>query len=492
MVTFEAEDDTMFSDSRSVESFNLDEIDFNTSFEGGGVIESYLTVPVFVNDQKGDFTINDQSNTQIVPVDHFGPISEQYPDTSHLYRTNMAFDSKHEARDWCVEMGKNNNCIIVTPSGVCRKRNVWTNGKGCRFELGCERCGVYKSHKSKKEVEKSIGKKRKKDTGTKKINCPLKLSVLCGDDSKWRVTVRNGRHSHDPPESLVGHVTSSLSEEEYQRVVQLYGDGAKPATILTTMQREFPGIVCHIKTIYNAILKSKRISGDGRTSVQEFKHLCAENHYIFRSRTNINKEITDLFFAHPKFASLANTFHNFVILDNTYKTNLYDMPLLNVVSHTSTKAPFTVAPCFMQFEREDNFVWAFERLKEIYLYDNVPTLFLTDCSQAMIKAVKRVFPFSTHLLCTWHINKDMMAYCKPIINPPKKKKNNNSKNKGDEQDEQDEIVPELSPQERIQQTELEKEKRKKQKFVTAIDTFWRQLSLKSVNKVREERMFHEY
>ncbi|KAI3949982.1 hypothetical protein MKW92_017094 [Papaver armeniacum] len=411
MVTFESEDDTMFSDSTSVESFNIDEIEFSTSFEEGGVIESYLTVHVFVNDQKGDFPINDQSNTQIVPVDHFGPISEQYPDASHLYRTNM-------------------------------------------------RGGVYKSHKSKKEVEKSIGKKRKKDTGTKKINCPFKLSVLYGDDSKRRVTVRNGRHSHDPPESLVGHVTSSLSQEEYHRVVQLYGDGAKPATILTTMQREFPGIVCHIKTIYNAILKSKRISGDGRTSVQEFKHLCAENHYIFRSRTNINKEITDMFFAHPKFASLANTFHNFVILDNTYKTNLYDMPLLNVASHTSTKAPFTVALCFMQFEREDNFVCAFERLKEIYLYDNVPTLFLTDCSQAIIKAVKRVFPFSTHLLCTWHINKDMMAYYKPIINPPKKKKNKN-KNKGDEQDE---IVPELSPQERIQQNELEKEKRKKQKL----------------------------
>ncbi|KAI3879729.1 hypothetical protein MKW92_048549 [Papaver armeniacum] len=164
MVTFEAEDDTMFSDSTSVESFNLDEINFSTSFEQVGGIESYLTVPVF------------------------------------------AFDSKKEARDWCVEMGKNNNCVIVTPSGVCRKRNVWTNGKGCRFELGCERGGVYKSRKSKKQVEKSMGKKRKKDKGTKKINYPFKLSVLCGDDSKWRVNVRNGRHSHDPPESLVGHV----------------------------------------------------------------------------------------------------------------------------------------------------------------------------------------------------------------------------------------------------------------------------------------------
>ncbi|KAI3838756.1 hypothetical protein MKX03_004702, partial [Papaver bracteatum] len=169
MVTFEAEDDIMFLDSTSVESFNLDEIDFSTSFEEGGVIESYLTVPLFVNDQKGDFSINDQSNTQ-------------------------------------------------------------------------------------------------------EINCLFKLSVLCGDDSKWRIIVRNGWHSHDPPESLMGHVTLSLSEKEYQRVVQLYSDGAKPATILTTMQREFPGIVHHIKTIYNAILKSQRILGNGRTLVQEFKN----------------------------------------------------------------------------------------------------------------------------------------------------------------------------------------------------------------------------
>ncbi|KAI3973185.1 hypothetical protein MKW92_027260, partial [Papaver armeniacum] len=250
MVIFESEDDTMFSDSTSVESFNIDEIEFSTSFEEGGVIESYLTVHVFVNDQKGDFPINDQSNTQV----------------------SWPLIAKRKQGIGASKWVKTTIVLFVTPSGVCRKRNVWTNGKGCRFELGCERGGVYKSHKSKKKVEKSIGKKRKKDTGTKKINCPFKLSVLCGDDSKWRVTVRNGRHSHNPPESLVGHVTLSLSQEEYHRVVQLYGDGAKPATILTTMQREFPGIVCHIKTIYNAILKSKRISGDGRTSVQEFKH----------------------------------------------------------------------------------------------------------------------------------------------------------------------------------------------------------------------------
>ncbi|MCL7044171.1 hypothetical protein MKW94_011910 [Papaver nudicaule] len=414
MVLFHNEED---EDSIVDNSF-LDSIDFSS-------IES-LPLSLLNN----EIPANVPSNSQVT-----GPFTtdcRRFPDTSQLYKTDQAFESKNEARDWCVEMGKNNNCAIVTPSGVCRTRNKWTTGASSRFELGCERGGVHKSH-HKKVNENSRRKKRKADTGTKKIDCPFKISVLCGRDSKWRITVRNGRHNHDPPESLVGHDTSTLSQTEYYRVVQLYNDG----------------------TIYNAIQKSKTLSGDGRTSIQEFMHLCAENHYIVRTRTNMMEEVTDLFFAHPQFADLANTFHDFVILDNTYKMNLYDMPLLNMVSHTSTKAPFTVALCFMQFEREANFVWALEKLKGLYLYENVPNLFLTDCDQALINAVKVVFPTSKHLLCTWHINKDMMAYCKPIINPPVKKK---KKKKGDE--DEGRVPEEQNSQSEVDKANKEKEKRK--------------------------------
>ncbi|MCL7029427.1 hypothetical protein MKW94_007850 [Papaver nudicaule] len=434
-------------------------VTFDTDQDEDAIVDmSFLDCIDFLSIEScSEIEVHDHSNTQVVPSDYFESISDNYPDTSQLYKTDQAFDSKNEARDWCVGMGKKNNCVIVTPDGVCRKRNEWTTGKGSRFELGCERGGVHRIRGRRKNgnvMEEPRGKKRKADTGTKKKGCPFKISVLCGADSKWRITVRNGQHNHDPPESLVGHHTSTLSETEYCKVVKMYNDGAKPATILTAMKREFPGIVCHIKTIYNAIQKSNKISGDGRTSFQEFMHLCAENHYIVRKRTNMGQEVTDLFFAHPQFADLANTFHDFVILDNTYKTNLYDMPLLNVVSHTSTRAQFTVALCFMQFEREDNFVWALEKLKELYLYDNVPNVFLTDCDQALINAVKIVFPLSTHLLCIWHINKDMMAYCKPIINPPVKKK----KKKGDEENGKVEevILKEQKPQSEIDKANKEK------------------------------------
>ncbi|KAI3865525.1 hypothetical protein MKX03_019677 [Papaver bracteatum] len=311
MVTFDTEDDSISSEDTGDQNFNFDGFDFLEDEE----IYSNTLNPGLLENDKDDSPIDDISNTHVVNAGDFAPNSIESPDTSHLYTTD-------------------------------------------------KRGGVYRIHKSKREISVMIGK-RKTDTGSKKRGCPFLLSVLCGGDSLWCVSVRNGFHNHENPESLVGHSSSCLTKEQYEKVIKLRSSGMRPIDIVGVLKNEYPGITTHIKVIYNSIHKYKRVSSEGRTTIQEFMHLCEENKYFSRKRTNIKGEVTELFFAHPMFVNLANTFHNFVILENTYKTNMYSMPLLNIVIHTSTKSMFTVALCFMQFEQEGNFVWALERLKEL-------------------------------------------------------------------------------------------------------------------------------
>ncbi|KAI3882033.1 hypothetical protein MKX03_006243, partial [Papaver bracteatum] len=147
----------------------------------------------------------------------------------------------------------------------------WTTGKGSRFELQCERGGVYRIHKSKREISVMI-RKRKRDTGSKKKGCPFFPSVLCGVDSLWHVSVRNGLHNHETPESLVGHSSSCLNEEQYEKVIKLRSSGMRPVDILGVLKNKYPGITTHVKVIYNAIHKYKRVSSEGRTTIQEFMH----------------------------------------------------------------------------------------------------------------------------------------------------------------------------------------------------------------------------
>ncbi|KAI3887876.1 hypothetical protein MKX03_005577 [Papaver bracteatum] len=460
MVTFEHEDDNFSPENSGVEDDSFGGFDFSEDGEKDDSFESfdgefYNNTIGLLKDEKDDSQVDHHTNTPVDYDSNSVPNFEKYPDTSHFYKTDQAFPTKLDAKKWCVETGAKHNCVVVTKAGSVRKKNTWSIGKRSRFELECERGGFHRSHKSKKEAP-VVTSKRKRDSGSKKIGCPFQLSILCGGDTLWRVSVQNGRHSHDTPESLVGHSSSRLTEEQYEKVIKLRSSGMRPVNILVVLQDEYPGIATHMRVIYNAIHKSKRVASEGRTTVQKFMHLCEENKYFARKRTANKGEITELFFANPMFINLANTFHNFVILDNTYKTNMYDMPLLNVVSHTSTKAVFTVALCFMQFEREGNYVWALERLKELYMYENFPTMFLTDCDQALMNAIKRVFPLSTQLLCSWHINKDMMAYCKPIISPTDKKKN--------KCDDESSIVPKLSREEENRKKELKKVKKDKQKL----------------------------
>lgn len=69
------------------------------------------------------------------------------------------------------------------------------------------------------------------------------------------------------------------------------------------------------------------------------------------------KTMTDLFWAHPISLKLLRAFSHVLIMDCTYKTNRYRMPLLEIVGLTSTDMTFVVAFVYLQYEKEDNFTW---------------------------------------------------------------------------------------------------------------------------------------
>jgi hypothetical protein len=51
------------------------------------------------------------------------------------------------------------------------------------------------------------------------------------------------------------------------------------------------------------------------------------------------------------------------MIDATYKTNNYDLPLVQVVGMTSTNQSFAVAHAFLYSEKIDNYVWVLKKLK---------------------------------------------------------------------------------------------------------------------------------
>ena len=128
--------------------------------------------------------------------------------------------------------------------------------------------------------------------------------------------------------------------------------------------------------------------------------------------------VRDIFWTHSDSIKLLNTFHTVLIMDTTYKTNKYRLPLLEVVGVTSTELTFSVAFAYLDSEQKDNFTWALQKLKQlIYQEESIPAVIVTDRDVAMLNAVHNVFPSSCNLLCHFHITKNVNAKCKLLVHP---------------------------------------------------------------------------
>ncbi|CAJ2672354.1 unnamed protein product [Trifolium pratense] len=66
----------------------------------------------------------------------------------------------------------------------------------------------------------------------------------------------------------------------------------------------------------------------------------------------------------------------------------------------------------MESEKTDNYHWALGKLKELITKQDIfPRVILTDREFALMNAIKDIFPYTTNMLCTWHIIKNVNARC---------------------------------------------------------------------------------
>ena len=126
--------------------------------------------------------------------------------------------------------------------------------------------------------------------------------------------------------------------------------------------------------------------------------------------------VRDIFWCHPDAMKLVNACNLVFLIDNTYKTNRYRLSLLDFVGVTSTGMTFSASFAYVECECVNNVVWALQRFRGLFLKrDALPGVIVTNRDQALMNAVKVVFPDCINLLCSFHINKNVKAKCKSLI-----------------------------------------------------------------------------
>nr|XP_043638123.1 uncharacterized protein LOC122609128 [Erigeron canadensis] len=121
------------------------------------------------------------------------------------------------------------------------------------------------------------------------------------------------------------------------------------------------------------------------------------------------------FFMHPTSMTLWRAFPWVIEIDATYKTNVYNMPHVEIFGVTSTGRTFSLAYAFIVNEQEANYQWVLQSLKSTLVEGFVVRVVLTDREQALMKALKVVMPEAKHLLCRFHIWQNITKHCKPAL-----------------------------------------------------------------------------
>ncbi|XP_076899018.1 protein FAR-RED ELONGATED HYPOCOTYL 3-like [Bidens hawaiensis] len=157
-----------------------------------------------------------------------------------------------------------------------------------------------------------------------------------------------------------------MTSEHLDMVATLHGTGLKPLQIQAALGGEFPGVQPAIKDIYNHTSKIRREALLGDTPMNALENFLAGNGFTFYTRENATDDRTEeIFFYHNKSHKMWRAFPEVLLIETTYNTNMYDWPLVQFIGVTSTAQSFCIAHALLIRERQRNFTWALEKLKEM-------------------------------------------------------------------------------------------------------------------------------
>lgn len=105
-----------------------------------------------------------------------------------------------------------------------------------------------------------------------------------------------------------------------------------------------------------------------------------------------------------------------LIIDSSYKTNKYILPLLEIIGVIYAEKTYYVGFAFQESIKEKNVTWDLDVCWTMFKdKEDTPKVIITDRDTALMNSVSKVFPTSYTLLCRYHITKNVSSQVKPAV-----------------------------------------------------------------------------
>ncbi|EED17401.1 Mutator-like element transposase, putative [Talaromyces stipitatus ATCC 10500] len=261
-------------------------------------------------------------------------------------------------------------------------------------------------------------RERQRKTTTRGTSCPF--SVIAKESGegwtlKHRPDQRFSIHNHEPSQCPSAHPIHRQLSGCTSQLVRHSNAGIAPKEIQTLVRQS--GSLATRQDIYNQIAAARRDSCEGQSPIHALVNQLDKEGFWSRIQFTPDGHVTAVLFAHPDSLTYLQAYPELLLLDCTYKTNKYGMPLLDMIGVDAAQRSFCIAFAFLSGETEEDYTWALERLKSLYEQCNatLPSVILTDRCLAVINAASALFPSAATLICIWHANKAVLARCQPAF-----------------------------------------------------------------------------
>ncbi|SAM03616.1 hypothetical protein [Absidia glauca] len=296
----------------------------------------------------------------------------------------LTFDDENDLMTYVLRFGQEQGMAIT--KGRTRKLNNALRS----IDFKCDRGGSYRDRRTRVKLR-----------------------------SGWTLRAINNEHNHELDNDMSGHSSSRrLDAASRQTVAVMTAAGSQPRQIVTTLRQTNPAINLTSRTIYNERNRIRQAQLDGRTPISALMdELARTDEYVMDFRVGDDDNITHLFFAHHKSIKMVKLYGSVLLMDCTYKTNRFKMPLLEVVGITGSWKTFFCCFVFLAAETQHDYEWAMQAIST-KLYDGLspPITIATDRDPGLMGAIGRIFPTTNNIICLWHIDKNIVSNCRRDFN----------------------------------------------------------------------------
>lgn len=223
--------------------------------------------------------------------------------------------------------------------------------------------------------------------------------------SKGRYTLKTFElnHSHE------GKDISDLTESMKNDLIYI-SKSQSISSIVDFLEAKYNISKLNYQKVYYAFRKVKPLFG--ADDCEHFHSYLKEKNFFVESMLNgYNESLCKLFFASPTMQYNYNLFGDIILIDATYNTNIYKVPLVVITGIGCDGRNLVFGMAFVNDETLETYEWIFKAF--LSAHKKPPNLIVSDGDPAICSTIASLckdHPETNHFICQWHLKRNLKRH----------------------------------------------------------------------------------